>query len=68
MDRQIAILKTQMDETNPNVQILALYRTKRSEFLDKERQLRELEENLTKRRHDHEQLRSKRHDEFKEGF
>ena len=57
-----------MDEINPNVQILEVYKEKRREFLKKEKELRMLEENLTKRRQEHEVLRSKRFDEFKEGF
>ena len=57
-----------MEQISPNVQILEVYKEKRREFLKKETELRTLEENLTKRRTDHEALRSKRHDEFKEGF
>lgn len=57
-----------MDEINPNVQILEVYKEKRREYLKKERELRHLEENLKKRRQEHEALRSKRLDQFKEGF
>ena len=57
-----------MDAVNPNVQILEVYKEKRREFLKKEKELRMLEENLTKRRQQHEIVRSKRLDEFKEGF
>ena len=36
--------------------------------MKKDKELRTLEENLTKRRQEHESLRTKRLDQFKEGF
>ena len=50
------------------MQILEVYKEKRKEFLKKEKELRMLEENLTKRRQEHESLRSRRLDMFKDGF
>ena len=68
IDREIANLRSELDAVNPNVQILEVYKEKRKEFLKKEKELRALEENLAKRREEHENKRSKRLDEFKEGF
>ena len=50
IDREINLLRTELDEINPNVQILEVYKEKRREFLKKEKELRLLEENLTNRR------------------
>jgi len=68
IDREIANLRSELDAVNPNVQILEIYRDKRREYLKKEKELRALEENLTKRKQEHEVKRAKRLDEFKEGF
>ena len=62
IDREIQTLNQEMAEINPNVQILEVYKEKRREYLKKEKELRQLEENLQKRRQEHESLRSKRLD------
>ena len=68
IDREISQLRQEMDEINPNVQILEVYKEKRREYLKKEKELRALEENLTKRKAESETKKSKRLDEFKDGF
>jgi len=59
---EISMLITQLQETNPNVQILAQYRQRKQEFNEKEKTLRDLEENLAKRKAEHDALKTKRHD------
>jgi structural maintenance of chromosome 4 len=65
---EISLLGNQLTETNPNVQILAQYKQRKMEYNEKERSLRELEENLAKRKAEHDALKTKRHDIFREGF
>jgi len=62
IDKEIALLRSQLDEINPNVQILEVYAEKRKEYLKKEKELRVLEENLAKRREEHDVKRSLRLD------
>ena len=60
MQTLIQELHAEINETNPNVQILELYQSKFVEYSDKEAQLKHLEENLSKRRQEHDLLKSKR--------
>jgi hypothetical protein len=64
----ITLRREELEATHPNVQILALYRTKKAEFKEKDGHLRELECNLNRQKKEHDGLKSQRHDEFKEGF
>lgn len=64
----MAKLREELDAVNPNVQVLEVYKEKRREFLIKEKELRTLEENLAKRRQEHESKRAKRLEQFKDGF
>ena len=65
---EISLLGNQLTETNPNVQILAQYKQRKMEYNEKEKSLRDLEENLAKRKVEHDALKTKRHDIFREGF
>ena len=46
IDRELQHLRGEMEQINPNVQILEVYKEKRREYLKKESELRILEENL----------------------
>jgi chromosome segregation ATPase len=68
IDKELVLLKSLLNESNPNVQILALFKERKHEHDKKLGTLRQLQASSKEIETEHNSLKDRRHKQFREGF
>eukprot|EP00347_Sterkiella_histriomuscorum_P021716 403333013 len=68
INERIQNLTHEIQNSNPNINIIQQYKHRHQDFLEKQKRLHEVEEELSKMKEEHQILKRKRHDEFMSGF